>query len=272
MLTRIITGTILIVLTGTLLWVPGLHVLFAMFIVILTTIATWEYFHIISPYRVDMLSLVSLCLVPVIVLSGSSILSPANEYRINIVFVLTFGIIALLYIFSSTANISILTHSWFALFYFGWVPAHLLTLHTSEGGPGWITFFIVAVALCDSGAYLIGKWIGKRPLAVSISPNKTWEGSVGGVVFSLVGMGVLWALAHYLPWRVFPQQSILFYLKWGIILSVLSQFGDLLESRWKREAGIKDAGHIFPGHGGVLDRCDGMLFTLPFFYYLRSIL
>lgn len=189
--------------------------------------------------------------------------------HLHLSFIIAIGVIAITYTFFSPASIQIFIGATFILLYFGWIPAHLITLHKEENGPGLITLFIVAVALCDSGAYLAGKTIGKYKLAPNISPNKTWEGSIGGILLSILGMTILWLLHKYYFTKSLPNLTMFCYIKWGIILSILSQFGDLLESRWKREVGIKDSGTIFPGHGGVLDRCDGMLFSFPFFFYLH---
>ncbi|HOK09827.1 MAG TPA: phosphatidate cytidylyltransferase [Candidatus Hydrogenedens sp.] len=268
MIQRVITGIVLVLLTALLLWIPPLYLCLALFIAVLTMIAGWEYFQITNPVNQNVLSLTSLILIPIIVFSGVG----GTPFYIHLFFVLSFGVISLLYIFNQTVSHTKLVYACFALFYLGWVPAHLLLLHTQPRGPGYITMFIVAVALCDSGAFCVGKLVGKHQLAPEISPKKTWEGSIGGVVFSVIGMLVLWLLQRFVFVNFLPDQSVVFYLKWGIILSIISQFGDLLESRWKRETGVKDSGTIFPGHGGVLDRCDGMLFAFPFFFYLYKIL
>ncbi len=264
MLQRIITGIVLVILTATLIWVPGLHLLFGIFIACLTTVAVWEFFHIVEPANRNILSITTLGLVPVAVLTGLL----QRLASIHLFLILSFGLLSLIYIFNKTTSISKFAHAFLGLFYFGWVPSHLLILHKNPQGPGLITLFITAVALCDSGAYCVGKLLGKHALAPEISPNKTWEGSIGGILFSFIGTFILWTLHKTVFTQFLPAQSISFYLKWGIILAILSQFGDLLESRWKREAGIKDSGTLFPGHGGVLDRCDGMLFAFPFFFYL----
>ncbi len=115
----------------------------------------------------------------------------------------------------------------------------------------------------DIGAYAVGRTIGRHKLIPSVSPGKTVEGAIGGLVFSVI---VAWALTQFL---IRPAAQLDF--RWrpfgvivaGAVISVAAQIGDLAESLLKREAGVKDASHIIPGHGGVLDRVDSLLFVLP---------
>lgn len=147
----------------------------------------------------------------------------------------------------------------------------LISAHIDDTTGTYAIFFIVAVIfLSDTGAYFIGKAYGKRRVAPTISPKKSWEGVAGGIGASLMTACIMWLIA--------PQK---FPLLHAIILSVLLSFaglaGDLVESRIKRDADVKDSGTIFPGHGGVMDRIDALLFGLPVAYvyflsYFRYIL
>jgi phosphatidate cytidylyltransferase len=126
---------------------------------------------------------------------------------------------------------------------------------------------IVGVALCafayDIFGYVVGSQFGKRPLFPAISPNKTIEGLVGGMLASVVVGVVIGAIHKPAPWATVKQGLAL-----GLVVAVLAPLGDLCESMLKRDLGIKDFGAILPGHGGVLDRFDGVLFCLPGAYYL----
>lgn len=116
---------------------------------------------------------------------------------------------------------------------------------------------IASIWINDTMAYLVGSFIGKRPLS-KISPKKTWEGTIGGIVLSVV---IVWVFAYY----VFDYGSLSYFLMIiAAIASITGTFGDLLESRLKRMAGVKDSGYIMPGHGGFLDRFDSMLVAIPF--------
>jgi phosphatidate cytidylyltransferase len=120
----------------------------------------------------------------------------------------------------------------------------------------------------DIGAYAVGRTIGKHKLIPSVSPGKTIEGSIGGLVASMV---VAWLYMRYV---LHPASHLDFkwapvgVLAFGAIVSIAAQIGDLVESLLKREAGVKDSSHIIPGHGGVLDRLDSLLFVLPVAYVL----
>ena len=127
-----------------------------------------------------------------------------------------------------------------------------------------IGFFIILWSN-DVFAYLVGTAIGRTKLAKKISPNKTWEGTIGGVILSL--------LAAYLISISFSSLDMANWLVLGLLISIFATLGDLLESKLKRQAGIKDSGNIMPGHGGVLDRFDGMLLAAPVVYiYLIFII
>jgi len=159
-----------------------------------------------------------------------------------------------------------LASSVFGVLYLGWFPAHVnLLLSEPVIGPGLVTMLIVAVVMTDTGAYFSGSLLGRHKLAPKVSPNKTWEGAAGGVVTSLLGMAALHALAPHFD--ALPDWPLTRYLHIGLVLSVSAQIGDLAESCLKRDAGIKDSGNLFPGHGGMLDRCDGLLFAAPVLYY-----
>jgi CDP-diglyceride synthetase len=120
---------------------------------------------------------------------------------------------------------------------------------------------IVATVANDVGALVVGRWIGSRQLAPTISPNKTWEGLAGGALSSiLVSTIVIGSFVH--PWT--PANAALL----GIVVAVVAPLGDLCESLLKRDLRLKDMGTLLPGHGGVLDRVDALLFVLPATYYL----
>lgn len=133
-----------------------------------------------------------------------------------------------------------------------------------ENFPGLSTkllgFFFLVVMGSDVGAYYVGKNLGKHKLAPAISPNKTWEGFFGGILLSIIFA----ALSTFLFFRELPFQIS---IPLAIVMSLVGVGGDLAESAIKRGAGAKDAANILPGHGGLLDRLDSLLFNAPILYY-----
>jgi phosphatidate cytidylyltransferase len=123
-----------------------------------------------------------------------------------------------------------------------------------------LAFFFLVLMGSDTGAYYTGRLLGKHQLAPSVSPGKTWEGAFGGMAASLLAA----ALAHY--W-FFHELSLSAALSLAAVMNVLGVVGDLTESALKRGAKAKDAAHILPGHGGLLDRLDSLLFNAPLIYY-----
>lgn len=139
----------------------------------------------------------------------------------------------------------------------------------SFGIPMYKTHFILGMILLiwasDSFAYLVGSMIGKRKLFERISPGKTWEGTIGG--------GVLTMASSYIIAGWFPEIQFTHWFVISILVVVFGTLGDLFESMLKRQAGIKDSGSIMPGHGGILDRFDSLIFVTPFVYlYLSWVL
>lgn len=149
------------------------------------------------------------------------------------------------------------------LFFPVWCLAHLLFYLQTPLGRRSLMFLLVCVWVSDSAAYFAGKAFGKRKLAVKISPNKTVVGSIAGILGSV-------SSAFLLKWFSLVTWPLSFVFLSGLFLSVVAQAGDLAESLVKRDAGVKDSGALIPGHGGILDRVDALLFSVPMFFYSLS--
>ena len=126
-------------------------------------------------------------------------------------------------------------------------------------------YLFIMVFAHDTGSYVVGISLGRTKLAPTISPNKTWEGAVGGFVATLLAV---YALTHWFH----VQRSLLTLVSFAFVVSVLALAGDLFESWLKRKAALKNAGSLLPGHGGLLDRFDSILSTTFFFYVMRTSL
>ena len=151
--------------------------------------------------------------------------------------------------------------------YVVFLGGHLVAVRTGfpqELSADLLSFFFLIIMGSDIGAFYAGKAFGKHKLAPSISPGKTWEGLAGGVLAGLL----LSAVAHFWFFRELPLKLA---LPLGAVMTILGVLGDLTESALKRSAGAKDAAKILPGHGGLLDRLDSLLFNAPVIYYFGRI-
>jgi phosphatidate cytidylyltransferase len=154
-----------------------------------------------------------------------------------------------------------------ATLYIGMLGGSMIRLRSDfpGDGPKLIFFLLLVVWLGDAGAYYTGKTFGRHKLSPRISPNKTVEGLVGGIVTSVIAAMII----HF---TFFPNFPLLHAIIAGVILSFSGVIGDLAESVWKRSADVKDSGTLIPGHGGFLDRFDSIFFTAPILYAYWHIL
>lgn len=149
--------------------------------------------------------------------------------------------------------------------YVGFLLAHTLVLREVGGydalGRSWLLFAVLVTFATDMGAFFAGRSLGRHPMAPAISPGKTWEGSAGGWLCAVVAALILDQVLDLamVGWKVVVI---------GATVGVLAQCGDLLESKLKRISNVKDAGSLIPGHGGILDRLDSIVISVPAVYYL----
>ncbi len=137
--------------------------------------------------------------------------------------------------------------------------------------PKIITGIFIIIWTNDTFAYIVGKSIGKHKLLEKISPKKTIEGFVGGVLFAVIA-GLLISKYYIQPVESFKLKSALIWMISALLIGIFGTMGDLVESKFKRIAGIKDSGKIMPGHGGILDRLDSVIFVAPIIYLFYQIL
>lgn len=151
-----------------------------------------------------------------------------------------------------------------ALFYISWFLSFLIKIKYLPGGTGLVAFVIIVTKMGDIGAYFIGKRFGRHALIARISPRKTKEGALGGLVASVA--------AAFLCRTFLVDFSHVHVLLLGFLLGIIGQVGDLAESLFKRDFEVKDSGSELPGLGGVLDVLDSLLFTIPIFYFYIKLL
>lgn len=187
-----------------------------------------------------------------------------NPYYFFVFFIVAFGILVLEIFSNSKQIITDLGTLFFGLVYVA-VPLTITQyLFYREYNPYLVLSIFLVIWMNDSGAYIIGSLFGKNKLAPRISPKKTWEGALGGLLFSLI-------LISLLP-KSFLSFGYTERIVFGLVIVIFGTLGDLFQSALKRNVNIKDSGTILPGHGGILDRIDSMLFAIPaVFVYLGLI-
>ncbi|EQA46881.1 phosphatidate cytidylyltransferase [Leptospira broomii serovar Hurstbridge str. 5399] len=156
------------------------------------------------------------------------------------------------------------------VFYAAVPLGHLLLLLGMNDGIYYIFLVSVATFLTDVGGYFGGRWFGRNPAGLAISPKKTWEGYVSGIIIAALSVFLLnfiWEKNTGVATPVGGAEVLLI----SLILSIVGVIGDLLESAMKRDAKVKDSGNLIPGHGGILDRADALLLTVPMLYFYLQI-
>jgi phosphatidate cytidylyltransferase len=163
----------------------------------------------------------------------------------------------------------------FGLIYIGLSMSSLYLLSTQDNGPSLLLFLFLVVWSGDIAALYIGRAFGKRRLAPMLSPNKTWEGTIASVAGSVgITALLLWvaqALSTHSVEALFYPGTEAHWLGLAAIVNIGAQVGDLVESAIKRGAGVKDSGHLLPGHGGMLDRVDALLLAAPLLWYAQLV-
>jgi len=195
-----------------------------------------------------------------------------NDFETTFLILFVLGL-CLLQLFSPNNSEGILTVSTtlFGLMYVAWLLNFIqkINFFPHVNGPFYVLYFILVTKFSDSGAYAVGSLIGKHKMIPRISPGKTWEGFAGALAVSTGASVVFYLLAH----RNLAGMNVVHAVILGMILSSGAVVGDLIESLFKREAGVKDSGRFFPGIGGILDLMDSLLFNAPLMYlYLRHVL
>jgi phosphatidate cytidylyltransferase len=148
------------------------------------------------------------------------------------------------------------------ILYIGWLLSYLVALRGLDGGRNWVFFVLFVTWVSDTTAFLIGRRFGRHKLAPGVSPTKTWEGAIGGLCGAVVMSILFFSPTHFQLPLTYWQIVVL-----GILVSIFGQVGDLVESLLKRNMGVKDAGKLMPGHGGILDRIDSIIFAGVVVYY-----
>ncbi|MBF8251299.1 MAG: cdsA [Deltaproteobacteria bacterium] len=242
-----------------LLIIKGSYVHYSMLVVVLASLGLWEYFNLIGD-RVDW-TMRYIGILWGVLLTGGLYVGSSQV----IIAMLTFGFISVCLIRLSKAGdlgtvFQEIGYTFLGPLYVGLLLGHLTLLRATVEGREWTLLLFFTIWMGDIAAFYTGLSIGKHKLYPEISPNKTIEGAIGGIIgcFIIVTAAKLFYM---------NQLSVVDVAILSIGIAVMGQLGDLCESMFKRAAGVKDSGNIIPGHGGILDRFDSVLFAAPFLYY-----
>ena len=270
LLKRTLVGIVLIAVVVAAIF---LHPLFlAALVAVWIFLATLEYTKLLDKQNAHLplllLPLVNL-LLPLVAVLDFFVRHRASHAFHWPALLLPMGIIAVFVLFASPPRGPKLAYGSFGVLYLSLLPVHLLllkqfTLEHSELTAFVVMFPLLATWVSDTAAYGFGKWLGKNKLT-QISPNKTWEGLAYGVIFA-IAFSVAY-LRFFLPAATLLDRTVI-----GLLLGLAAEAGDLIESIFKREAGVKDSSTALSEHGGFLDRADSLLFTIPVFYYYLTLI
>ncbi len=266
---RVITAAVLIPLVLLLIFKAPFWMITA-FAALVAELALWEFLTLADATGARtprILVLVTGALLFYFAFRNAELLGPAISALSLIIFVVC--------AFRSPLN-QVLPNTAFSVFGLLYIALSLTTLpllSAQENGPSLLLFLFMVVWVGDTAALYVGRAFGRRKLAPSLSPNKTWEGSLGSVAGSLVITLLLIYLAAFTTRRGsgllnYPG-SVVHWLLLAVLLNVAAQVGDLIESAIKRGAGVKDSGTLLPGHGGILDRVDALLLAAPVLWYAQ---
>jgi phosphatidate cytidylyltransferase len=267
---RWLTALILLpLLLVALFW--GGHVSFILLLLVISGLAQWEFLGMFQPEADTVRRLKAIILGSVLLLSFctaqrvTTLCNPSGP-----LFVLV-GVLFILFLFYLIAYSHIpdlsrdLMVNVLALLYIPLLLGHFVWLRYLSDGQWWIFWLLMVIMAGDTGAFYVGRTWGKTKLYPEVSPGKTWVGVVGGTAAALIAGLALgrWAL----PWISLKTLACL-----ALLLAVVGLLGDLFESMLKRQAQVKDTSELLPGHGGMLDRLDSLLFAGPLVVYIRLFL
>ena len=268
---RIITGLLIGIGASILVWFGDPWVTAAVCVV--SALASYEFYRIVKNENIKPLTWLGIIFSVLFAVNAFVQTNSINIAGVSSWFTLTslitsITVIPLLWmLFKQNREHAFINWGWTVagVLYTGWLLSFYIHIRATENGLGWLFLVLGCTALCDVFAYAVGSTLGKHPLASSISAGKTVEGSIGGLIASII-FAIVSSLLFNLPLNYW--QMILT----GVIISIFAQTGDLVESLLKRNMKAKDAGNVLPGHGGILDRIDSHLLVAPVAYYLILIL
>jgi len=259
---RVITGAVGVPLVILAIWFGDPWPWFSLLIAVAALAGTYEFYRIANFDRREPLLYLGLLYSLALVLSphyGSPSVLPTV--------ITTTLLISLIYLLCRPSREKAF-HKWawtiVGALYVGWMLSYWLSLRGLVDGRSWVYLAILTTFANDTGAFFIGRAFGKHKLAPIISEAKTWEGAIGGLICAILGAIVIATVLNLISPFIFGYWQVILI---GFLIGLFAQLGDLVESLLKRNMGVKESGTILPGHGGILDRFDSLIFVGAVVYY-----
>ncbi len=254
---RVITGILIGLVVGFVIWFG--EPVFTILTSLVAAVAAFEYYRIVKSAHIQPLTYFGIVFSVLLVVNAHS----PYSFTFPLILVLATLVPLIWMIFRRNKDNSFINWGWTltGILYTGWLLSFYVSIRAMDQGMEWVFVVLACTALCDVFAYVVGSATGKHAMASSVSPGKTWEGSMGGLAASII-FAVILSICFRLPLNYWQMVVA------GTIIGVISQLGDLVESLLKRNMKTKDTGSLLPGHGGILDRIDSHLLIAPVAYYL----
>ncbi len=245
-------------------WIAGALILGVAYLTAL------EYLHLMKKLDIPLAAPEFLIWIPLLVLSY--LVFDGRYADVMLLFAMSYQVLRYLAVTPHRTGFLQAVAGVFGLLYIPWLLHYFYLIYLGAPGQSAMTgaangiIVLLMVFAYDTGAFFVGSAIGRHKAFPNVSPSKTWEGVAGGFVFTVLAMmvGALWSPVwhDFVYWRGFPH-----VIASSVCVGWAVQLGDVFASKLKRAAGVKDSGFFLPGHGGALDRIDGLLFALPVFYF-----
>ena len=264
---RVVTAAIGVPLIVFAIWFGKPWPWFSLLIAAAALAGTYEFYYMADFDRKEPLLYLGL------LLSLALVLSPHYRTPDVLPIVITVTVLISLICLLRRPSKEKVFHAWawtiVGALYVGWMLSYWLSLRELADGQNWVYLAMLTTFANDTGAFFIGRARGKRKLAPTISPSKTWEGAIGGLICAILAAIVIAMVLKLIslkmgPLFVFEYWQIVLL---GFLVSLFAQLGDLVESLLKRSMGVKESGNLLPGHGGILDRFDSLIFVGAVVYY-----
>jgi phosphatidate cytidylyltransferase len=246
----------------------GGPLLFAFLITTVVIVSLWEYFRLVYRNHEPPVSYVFSAwgyLFGVLIIAAAYFQLFLAVCLLLAIHLIGVGYLAILRFGKSTDTIIVAAKQILGITYIPLFLSFLVLIYNNQQGPFWVFFLVWVIGWGDTGALYIGTFTGRHKLCPAVSPKKTIEGAVGGLVTSLISAWIFKLL-------FFNDLPLISCLMFALIVAIVGQIGDLFASLFKRSSGVKDSGKLLPGHGGLLDRIDALLLAAPIAYLLKEYL